>query len=90
MDSFTKGFTYLVRCNRYWYIVQQHSQRGWVATVFTHVCPPHDIAEFSGNGKQLFEKLRKIDDGGLLSIAYRSTTKMRKDMFSILQYGEIK
>ena len=81
-----KGFTYLVKTERYWYIVQQTGQRSWDAIVFSHVTPFHDEAYYHGNSSDLTGKMPVI----LESYPYNSNTGMRKDMFSILKYGEIR
>jgi hypothetical protein len=91
--SFKKGFTYLVQVGTYFYIVQQTGHRTWAATVFTHVCPDQAVAEFTGNGKALYEKLEQtcfIIGQDFKPRAYVNNQNMRGDMFNVLKYGEFR
>jgi hypothetical protein len=85
---FSKGYTYIVRrAGHNWYIVHQVSQRGWVATLFSHIS--NNISEnersFSANGVQLWEDM-EIEEHYSFTLSEQSL--MRRMMMSVLKYGD--
>jgi len=86
--KFNKGYTYLVkRTGGKWYVVHQISQRGWTATLFTHVSSAVSEHErsLSANGVQLWEDM-KIEEH--YSFALSEQSLMRRMMMSVLKYGD--
>lgn len=86
--SFKTGNTYIVEAKSKFYVVQQVSQRTWVATVFSHTTTPRRATNvhLSGNGVVLYSKFEDLDSG-FVTRAYRIDSQLRKDMFNILSYG---
>jgi hypothetical protein len=86
--SFKKGYTHLVKSGSYnkWYIVHQVSMKQWVATVFTEAITEANIeVSHLGNSKRLFEDLEPITH-----IMASSDSLLRRYMYQILKYGEIR
>jgi len=86
--KFSKGFTYLIRRKgRCWYIIHQISQRGWTATLFSHVSQEmyENERTFTSNGVQLWEQLGVEESHQFSSSAQAG---MRQMMMSILKYGD--
>jgi len=90
-----KGASYLVETktansHRFW-LVQQTGQRSWVATQFTECITDHDgsYSVILGNSLKVVEELTKLSYSQDIQFrAVRNTPYMRKQMFSILQYGK--
>lgn len=91
--SFKSKNTYLAKANGKWYIVQQISMKGWVATLFTHGDADSFEADrhFKGNGVSLWNELKSLasDEDDFFVYQTRNTIDMRQKMFNVLKYGGI-
>ena len=86
LKKFTKPYTYVaksIKTNR-WYIVHQYSQRGWVATPFSHCVSESPYNMFTGNGSKCYEELRPEE-----VYAFKENSELRRMMFTILKYGKV-
>ena len=91
MKKFNKGFTYLVKANGKWYVVQQTSIKRWDALVFSHVLGDYnenkDVA-LHGNAMSLLSTFENIDPNYEVT-GYGISRNMRQEMFNVLKYGTI-
>lgn len=88
--KFIKGFTYLVRVQQTWYIVQQTGMKTWYATRFSHVTNKADPSVIeSGNGQMLADILRRRAGDTFKVRQYNTHYTLREAMFNILKTGDI-
>ena len=90
MKSLKKGYTYLIRVGRIWYVVNQTGMKSWDAMAFTHWCVNHKNVMVHGNSVSILEKLKElIPTEDLEIVTTFNNAHLREKMFMVLKTGKV-